>query len=693
MAATGIRPPPNIVADGKLHRFATNGKASDLAGFYVLHADEIPTGHFGCWRSGLSQDWRANIERELSAEERRAHRIRVAQMRAEREAAQERERAEARNKAAEIWRDAEPLRNGHPYLTRKGVKQRGFRLHDGRLAIAVRDTAGELHSLQLIAEDGEKRFLPGGAVHGHYCSIGTPDGEIYIVEGVATGLSVHEASGQAVAVAFNAGNLEPVAKALRTKFSTLRLILCADDDAETEGNPGLAKAREAAKAVNGYLAVPDFGGSRPAGASDFNDLHQLNGIERVRHSLAKAVSVGNGAAREPAPAASTARCGVTTIYRRMSEVKPEPINWLWGGRIARGKLSIIAGDPGLGKSQIAASMAAIITTGGQWPVDRTRAATGNVIILSAEDDAADTIRPRLDAAGAEVARIYILDAIPEVTEEGVIRRAFSLKTDLSNLEGMVDAIGGAALVVIDPISAYLGNADSHKNAEVRALLAPLSELAARLSIAVVGVSHLNKGGAGGALMRVTGSLAFVAAARATYLVSKDPDNQRRRLFLPAKNNIGPDQTGLAFTVEGHLLDGGIETSRIMWEPDPVAMTADEAMSQEDPEERSALQEAKEFLMEQLGTGPVAATALKKAAAATDHAWATVRRAKTALGVEVKREGFGKDSISLWKLPYMLKEHIDAHTNNVSKYEHDEHLWRDSALEPGSDALMQEAGYG
>ena len=152
-------------------------------------------------------------------------------------------------------------------------------------------TRAALHSLQFIGADGEKRFLTGGRVSGCYFLIGEPDGALCIAEGYATGASIHEATGTAVAVAFNAGNLLAVARALRTKFPDLRLIICADDDASTPGNPGLTKAREAAQAVSALLAVPNFGANRPEGATDFNDLHRHAGLEAVRTGIAQAVPV------------------------------------------------------------------------------------------------------------------------------------------------------------------------------------------------------------------------------------------------------------------------------------------------------------------------------------------------------------------------------------------------------------------
>lgn len=258
--AAGLPPPATIEADGRLRRFASNGKSGDDAGWYLLHGDGIPAGSFGDWRTGFSQTWRADIGRTLTPAEEATHRAKVESMRREREAEEAKRKAEAKAKAAAIWHKAEPAPEDHPYLIRKGIKAHGARLHNGALVIPMR-AGGVLHSLQFIGADGDKRFLAGGRVAGCYFGIGTVQGAaaLCVAEGFATSSTVYEATGYPVAVAFNAGNMMLVAKAMRVKFPDLPLILCADDDSGTEGNPGLTKAAEAARAVGGLLAIPDFG--------------------------------------------------------------------------------------------------------------------------------------------------------------------------------------------------------------------------------------------------------------------------------------------------------------------------------------------------------------------------------------------------------------------------------------------------
>ncbi len=259
--AAGLTPPETIEADGRLRRFSSNGKRGDLAGWYLLFSDGIPAGCFGDWRTGFTQTWRADIGRTLTPAEEAAHRARVEAMRREREADEARRKTEAKTRAASIWRTATPAPDNYAYLTRKGIKPHGARVHQGKLVIPMR-ADGVLHSLQFIGPDGDKRFLTGGRVAGCYFSIGNPQGAaaLCIGEGFATAATIHEATGFPTAAAFNAGNLLAVARALREKFPGLPLVLCADDDRHTPGNPGLTKATEAARAVGGLLAVPQFVG-------------------------------------------------------------------------------------------------------------------------------------------------------------------------------------------------------------------------------------------------------------------------------------------------------------------------------------------------------------------------------------------------------------------------------------------------
>lgn len=293
IAAAGLVPPDHI-EPGRWHKFPGYQKSvKNRAGWCYLFEDRRG-GVFGDYSSGMQNHWSAINGHTPTPAEREAHRASIRAMQAQREADQAARHESAASDAAQRWQSAKPC-TSHAYLTAKGVQAHGVRVDAaGALIVPMRDAAG-LHSLQTITPDGDKRFLPGGKVKGCYHAIGKPsgpDGTLIVCEGYATGASIHEATGQAVAVAFNAGNHEAVALALRAKYPEARLIVAADDDYQTAGNPGITKATAAARAAGALLAVPDFGADRPDKATDFNDLHQSAGLEAVRRCIEAAAMPG-----------------------------------------------------------------------------------------------------------------------------------------------------------------------------------------------------------------------------------------------------------------------------------------------------------------------------------------------------------------------------------------------------------------
>lgn len=290
--ATGMVAPDVVHADGALHRFSPTGRRGDMAAWYVLHADGIPAGVFGCWRSGLVQTWCAKADSAMTPSERDAMRQRVRDAKAQRDAEHQQRQHLAREAAQARWAAAGAVAHAqaHAYLLTKGVQAYGLRIEGdvgtGQLLVPMRDTTGTMHSLQTIAATGTKRFLAGGRVHGCYHAVGQVGAALVICEGYATAASVHMATGLAVAAAFSASNVPNVARALRQKYPGLPLVLAGDDDYATEGNPGLTVARHAAMAVGGSVVLPQFPGRR-AGATDFNDLHRMAGLEAVRAPFAE----------------------------------------------------------------------------------------------------------------------------------------------------------------------------------------------------------------------------------------------------------------------------------------------------------------------------------------------------------------------------------------------------------------------
>ena len=229
----------------------------------------------------------------------------------------------------------------------------------------------------------------------------------------------------------------------------------------------------------------------------------------------------------------------------MADVRPSAIDWLWPNWIALGKVHVLAGEGGRGKSTILCNATAITTTGTRWPDGAVASRPGSVIILTAEDDVEDTLAPRLMAAGADLSRVFVIRSVFDENK----RRGFSLQADLERLETEIGRHDNVSLVIIDPISSYLGKVDSHKNADVRSVLEPLGEMAARLRVAIICNNHFSKGG-GSANSRVIGSVAFVNQARAAFIVTPDEDDDTRMLLIPSKMNIAPIRHGLAYRIRG-----------------------------------------------------------------------------------------------------------------------------------------------
>lgn len=330
------------------------------------------------------------------------------------------------------------------------------------------------------------------------------------------------------------------------------------------------------------------------------------------------------------------------MLRCFSDIVPKPLRWLWPGRIPLGKLTLLIGDPGLGKSLLTIDIASRVTRGtsleAQTPSasfpDGAPCESGTVIFLSAEDDAADTIRPRLDAAKADVSRVHILEAVcVKLTDGSLAEKAFNLETDCAALEVALKEHPDVRLIVIDPISAYLGGVDSHSNAEVRGVLAPLAALAAQHGVAVLCVTHLRKS-AGVAVYRAIASIAFTAVSRAVWAVAADPEDADRRLLLAVKQNLSANMGGLAFRIETQS-----SVPRLTWEPGAVALAVNEVLGSVEVQDQNERREAKAWLKDLLADGPVAVKKIQQEAKAAGLSWITVRRAKDTLRVVASKSAY------------------------------------------------------
>jgi putative DNA primase/helicase len=260
MSSAGLEPvKPLDLPDGKLVRFRVAGdKAGSCNGWAVLHREPIPCGAFGSWKTGEQHTWKAAGHEAMTPEARAGLCRNIQRASAARADEEAKVRAAAAVRASRLWDKSSPANDDHAYLCKKGVRAYGLRVLRDQLIVPARDADGRLHTLQFIGPDSVKRFLTGGRIAGCYYAIGRPGDALLLAEGYATAATLYQATGHAVAVCFNCGNLLAVARALRAKFPRLRLVICADNDAETPGNPGLTAARAAARAVAGSIAVPLF---------------------------------------------------------------------------------------------------------------------------------------------------------------------------------------------------------------------------------------------------------------------------------------------------------------------------------------------------------------------------------------------------------------------------------------------------
>jgi DNA polymerase III delta prime subunit len=345
-------------------------------------------------------------------------------------------------------------------------------------------------------------------------------------------------------------------------------------------------------------------------------------------------------------------------FKPLSEIDPTPVRWLWPERVAR-KFVLFCGPPDVGKTTAAIDVAARVTRGDPWPDGSGNAPLGSVLYLTAEDGAADTIRTRAEAAGADLAKVHVLETVTD--EQGKLS-SFNMQRDLDLLAEHVKRIGDVALIVVDPISAYLGDGkDSHKASDVRSILSPLKDFNDNHGVAVIGLAHPSKS-VDRAMNAVGGSGAFVAAARAAWLFVRevDDDGQEtgRTIMAGIKNNLsGRRNNGMAYRIIGCDLGNGISAPRVSWDGE-VSISADQALAMTANAGRGtgegdsdALATAMRWIGEEFLTKTeIEAAELTAWAKNADIREATLKRAKQKLGVVSRRDGFGPGAKYYLSLP-------------------------------------------
>jgi DNA polymerase len=462
-----------------------------------------------------------------------------------------------------------------------------------------------------------------------------PETAIWITEGEKDALNV---SGLGLIATTNSGGAGKWSSDLNQWFKGRQTALILEDNDPA----GRAHARKVANAL--YAVVPEVrivSFAELPEHGDVSDWLQGGGTKQQLLDRAKA-------------APKFERTPDQLESQRAANVSIVALEWLWPDRFVIGKLGIIAGLPDEGKGLLIADMAARVTRGLAWPCKEGIAPQGNVILLSAEDDPRDTTVPRLIAAGADLDRIEIVAMVRSQNEA----RMFSLVTDLELLRAKILAMGDVKLVQIDPISAYLGvgKIDSFRTTDVRAVLGPLVNLAAEVETAIAGIMHFNKKtDVTNALLRISDSLAFGAAARHVYAVVNDAENHRK-LLVKGKNNLAPqEQKALAFEFDTRKVGVDAKTGKeiwapyIVWQSEHVDVTATEAMQAAAESKAPAARDtAKNFLKEMLVDGPVAQTDVEEAARANGIAERTLHRAKADLKIRAVKDGPMKDGQRTWR---------------------------------------------
>lgn len=412
-----------------------------------------------------------------------------------------------------------------------------------------------------------------------------------------------------------------------------RVAVLPDND-----QPGIKSAKQIATALSGIAAevkLIELHGLPPKG--DVTDWFSIKG-----NTAEKLTAIIEADVFTPALAKDT---GTAPEIVTISDVVPEKVSWLWPGRIPRGKLTVLDGDPGLGKSTITLDLGACISMGRPLPDSHESREPEGVVVLSAEDGLADTIRPRLEAAGADLSKVAAIKGILDGGEH----RPLGIPGDVTHIETAITKVN-AALVIIDPLMAFLsGTVNSHRDQDIRRALHTLSDLAERTGAAILIIRHLNKAPGASPLYRGGGSIGIIGAARSGLVVGKDPEDESRRVLAVTKSNLGAEPPSLAYTIENDPL---FNVSRIRWHG-VVNLSANQILPTGDGgQDTGALAEAKAVLKDILAQGPMPSRWVKKQAKEAGIADRTLDRAKQVLGVRSDKSGGigGADSCWKWSLP-------------------------------------------
>lgn len=502
--------------------------------------------------------------------------------------------------------------------------------------IPERDATGETIGQAKRFDDGSKGFVKGGnrgLTYAHpldnYAGSSMSD-PVFIVEGVsdvAAGLSMGlDVVGRPSAT----GGAKYLAELLKDRHV---VILAENDEAGQKGAKSIAD-----NIIDSVQTLRII--SPPAGYKDLRQWYAATGGADKTAVIMAAADVDEYTS---AVAADEDRNTHRPNLVRLSDVEPTTVRWLWPGRIPRGRMTLLVGRPGGGKSFVTADFASRISQGRDWP-DGTLCPAGSVLLCSAEDDPADTIAPRLIAHNADLSRVHLLTGVLYAREDGTEAERVFVLGDLDPLRQALEKLDDCRLIVVDPIGSYLGGeADAHRDNEVRGVLAPLCKLAEEYDAALLVVAHTRKSAAAFADDTAMGSRAFTGLARSVLHLMADPDDdtERRRLLLPGKNNLAEKPAGLAFDIgPGQALDDdGQPRPCIRWHDGVVDISADEAVNREPITESQTTErdEAADWLRQALAAGSrPAKDIIEEAREVQTISKRTLDRAKKAIGIEAYR---------------------------------------------------------
>jgi len=504
----------DLVADGEIHRVPhTSSKKGSLDGWYLLHiSGKIPVGVCGCWKEPTFEaKWVADIGRKMTWAEDLEHKKWVAEVKAKKEADRKAAQEKAADRAEEEIGSFTDASAEHPYLARKHIQPHGIKLdRAGRLVIPITNDSGEIISHQSIDADGNKRFLKGGAVDGGFYELRGSRQVIFVGEGFATCASIFEATGHTVFVAFNAGNLAKVAKSVRATFPGSRVVIAADNDQFTDGNPGLTKARDAAKMVHGEVVHPVFNDQeiQTGKPTDFNDLHTLRGLDAVKDRIESVA----GPIREK----------MAFEFSRIDSLALTEIDWIVDDYIESDSLTQLFGDPGGGKSFVAIDIACCIATGRSWHGHEVR--QGAVFYIAGEGH--NGLARRFKAwqlgtgqtlVGAPIYKSHRAAQLYDATEAAIVAESIKALVAESGVS--------PSMIVIDTLARNMGG-DENSTEDMNAFIQHLDTYLRQPYRCCVMVVHHS-----GAMdkERSRGSTALRGALDSEYRVQLDPGSKMIQL--------------------------------------------------------------------------------------------------------------------------------------------------------------------